>query len=152
MFFFYSTIIATNQEFATTTLVALRLRGVLQEIVLCSILLLALRLENECTRDHWNKLKSLTKKFQKSFFSSHVGKSVDELWSSFRDTLNTYVNICITTKLIRDKMSLPWITQEIKRLIRKRGRLNSSFEKTRDKKKKKRKKKKQNQGCLSGIS
>ena len=34
---------------------------------------------------------------------------------------------CIPTKLLSCKRSLPWVTQEIKRLIRKRDRLYSAW-------------------------
>ena len=39
---------------------------------------------------------------------------------------------CIPSKIIRGKSSLPWITQEIKRLIRKRDKLYSSYKRTQD--------------------
>ena len=35
----------------------------------------------------WEKLKSIMKDFQAKFLASHVGKSVEELWSSFADAL-----------------------------------------------------------------
>ena len=35
----------------------------------------------------WEKLKSIMKDFQSKFLSSHAGKSVEELWTSFADAL-----------------------------------------------------------------
>ena len=60
------------------------------------------------------------KDFQSRFLSRHIGKSVEELWTSFTNALDACVDIS-------GKSSLPWITQEIKRLIRKRDRLYSSY-------------------------
>ena len=67
----------------------------------------------------WEKLKSIMKDFQAKFLSSHAGKSVEELWTSFADGMQE----CIPMKLLSCKGPLPWITQEIKRHIRKRDRL-----------------------------
>ena len=65
----------------------------------------------------WTRLKSLMKSFQVQFLLDHAGKSVEDLWSSFIDALNRYMNECITAKLVRGKSSLAWVTQDIKRLI-----------------------------------
>ena len=63
------------------------------------------------------------KDFQSKFLSSHAGKSVEELWTSFADALEAGMQECIPMKLLSCKGSLPWITQEIKRLIRKSDKL-----------------------------
>ena len=73
----------------------------------------------------WAKFKSLMESNQKSFLSNHQGKSVKDLWNSFTSTLTKYMDECIPSKIIRGKSSLPWITQKIKRLIRKRDKLYS---------------------------
>ena len=57
-------------------------------------------------------------------------KSVEELWYDFTSTLNQLCKESIPSKLIRGKPSLPWITQEIKRLIRKRDSLYSQSKKS----------------------
>ena len=57
-------------------------------------------------------------------------KSVEELWYDFTSTLNQLCKESIPSKLIRGKPSLPWITQEIKGLIRKRDSLYSQFKKS----------------------
>ena len=72
------------------------------------------------------------KHFQQSFLANHLGKTVDELWKDFTNTLDKHSEECIASKLIHGKSSLPWITQEIKRLIRKRDRLYTRFKKSRD--------------------
>ena len=75
----------------------------------------------------WPNLKSKMKVYQQSFISNHLGKTVEELWTDFTTTLDKFSQECIPSKLIRGKSSLPWITQEIKRLIRKRDGLYSNF-------------------------
>ena len=80
----------------------------------------------------WPTLKAKLKHFQQSFLANHLSKTVDELWTDFTNTLDKLSEECIPSKLIRGKSSLPWITQEIKRLIRKRDRLYTRFKKSRD--------------------
>ena len=79
----------------------------------------------------WPKLKSKMKEYQQSFTTSHLGRTVEELWTDFTTTLDKFSQECIRSKLIRGKSSLPWITQEIKRLIRKRDGLYSKLKKNR---------------------
>ena len=70
------------------------------------------------------KLKSLMRNYQETSLSECSGKTVEELWLSFTSTLEKHIlNDCVPTKLIRVNASLPWIAQEIKRLIRKRDKL-----------------------------
>ena len=57
-------------------------------------------------------------------------KSVKELWYDFTSTLNQLCKESIPSKPIRGKPSLPWITQVIKHLIRKRESLYSQFKKS----------------------
>ena len=57
---------------------------------------------------------------------------MEQLWNSFTSTLTKHMNECIPSKTIKGKSSLPWITQEIKHLIRKRDKLYSSYKRTQD--------------------
>ena len=68
------------------------------------------------------------KLYHESFLSDHLGKTVEELWTDFTTTLDKLTRECIPSTLIRGKSSLPWITQEIKRLIR----LYAKFKKSGD--------------------
>ena len=77
------------------------------------------------------------KNYQEAFLLDCNGKTVEELWLSFISSLEKFVNECVPTKLIRGKASLPWITQEIKRLIRKRDKLYVSYKMSGDLDKKK---------------
>ena len=56
--------------------------------------------------------KAKLKHFQQSFLANHLGKTVDELWTDFTNTLDKLCEECIPSKLIRGKSSLPWITQD----------------------------------------
>ena len=75
----------------------------------------------------WTTLKAKMKSYQQSFLINHFGKTVEELWTDFAKTLDKLSQECIPSKIIRGKSSLPWITQEIKRLIRKRDSLYTKF-------------------------
>ena len=73
------------------------------------------------------KLKSLMADFKDRFIAEHIGKPVDRLWTEFTEALEKFSSQCILTKLIGGKSSLPWITQEIHRMIRKRDQLYRTF-------------------------
>ena len=75
----------------------------------------------------WPRLKSLLSDYKDKFITNNHGKSVDDLWTEFTSALERFSSECIPTKMVRGKSSLPWITQEIKRLIRKRDRLYRNF-------------------------
>ena len=80
----------------------------------------------------WPKLKSLMRDYQEKFLLNHSNRSVEELWSDFVTTLDTLTSKCIPTKIIRGKFSLPWITQSIRRQIRRRDDLYRKLKKTGD--------------------
>ena len=84
-----------------------------------------------CKAD-WPKFKSLMRNYQEKFLNSHIGRSVEELWNDFTSTLDLFSSQCIPTKTFSGKKSLPWITQEIKRQIRKRDHLYRKYKKTGD--------------------
>ena len=71
----------------------------------------------------WPKFKSLMKDYQHKFMNSHLGRSVEELWNYFTSTLGSFSSHCIPVKTISGKKSLPWITQAIRRQIRKKKSL-----------------------------
>ena len=68
----------------------------------------------------WPKFKSLMRDYQQKFLLNHFNRSVEELWSDFVTTIDTYASKCVPTKTIRDKTSLPWITKDIRRQIRRK--------------------------------
>ena len=76
----------------------------------------------------WSKFKSLLREYQQEFLT----RSVEELWNDFTSTLDLYSSQCIPVKTFSGKKSFPWITQEIKRQIRKRIHFYKQFKKTGD--------------------
>ena len=66
------------------------------------------------------------------FINGHFWRSVEDLWNEFTTALDQFSSQCIPTKLTRGKSTLPWITQEIARMIRKRDHIYRSFKKTGD--------------------
>ena len=82
----------------------------------------------------WPELKSLMRDYQKKFLLEHPNRSVEELWSDFVTALDTFSSKCIPSKIIRGKFSLPWITQNIRRQIRRRDDLYRKFKKNGDQK------------------
>ena len=74
-------------------------------------------------RADWTSFKAYMQSFRDSFLSSYKGKSVEVLWTEFKEALNTGIEKFIPSKLSGNKKHLPWITQSIKRAIRKRDRL-----------------------------
>ena len=84
------------------------------------------------SRADWPTLKAKMKLYKQSFLSNHYGQTVEQHWTDFTTTLDKLVQECIPAKLIRGKSSLPWITQEIKRLIRKRDSLYRKFKRSGD--------------------
>ena len=85
-----------------------------------------------CSKADWPKFKSLMTDYQQKFLSSHIGKSDQELWNDFTSTLYSFTSQCIPVKTVSGKKSLPWITQAIRRQIRKRNHLYKQFKKTGD--------------------
>ena len=77
----------------------------------------------------WPKFKSLMRDYQQKFLLNHFNRSVEELWSDFVTTIDTFASKCFPTKTIRGKISLPWITQVIRRQIRRKDDLYRKLKK-----------------------
>ena len=95
----------------------------------------ALRKIDRSTGDALNYSRSMklcSQPVQESFIKSSPGKSVEVLWHDFTSTMNKLCEECIPSKHIQGKSSLPWITQGIKRLIRKRDSLYTQYKKKGD--------------------
>ena len=56
-------------------------------------------------------------------FTDFQSKSIEELWTEFKDLLQEGSNLFIHSQRLGSKPSLPWITQGIKGRIRKRNKL-----------------------------
>ena len=61
--------------------------------------------------------------FASDFMLNYHDKTEEHLWDSFKTAINQGISKYIPIKRFGEKKSLPWITQEIKRLIRKRDKL-----------------------------
>ena len=68
--------------------------------------------------------------FKDTFLLSYHGKAVQELWDEFTEHLEKFQAECVPSKILRGKKSLPWITQDIRRAIRKRNRLYDRLKRT----------------------
>lgn len=75
------------------------------------------------------RLKTLMRDHQVKFLDNHHEKSVDDLWSDFTSTIDSFAAKCIPSKQIQGKTSQPRITQ-ICRLIRQRNDLYRKFKRT----------------------
>ena len=80
----------------------------------------------------WVSLKAHMTEFCNSFVLSYQGKSVETLWLEFKEALNTGIQKFIPSKYAGQKKHLPWITQSIRREIRKRDRWYQKFKRSKD--------------------
>ena len=60
------------------------------------------------------------------------GKSVEQLWCELKEALDGGINKFIPSRFVGSKKHLPWITQAIKREIRKRDHLFQIFKRSKD--------------------
>ena len=61
--------------------------------------------------------------FASDFMTNYENLDVEQLWNSFKSAINQGISKFVPIKRFEVKKSLPWITQEIKRLMRKRDKL-----------------------------
>ena len=80
----------------------------------------------------WVSLRAYMTEFCNSFVLSYEGKSVETLWLEFKEALNTGIQKFIPSKYAGQKKHLPWITQSIRREIRKRDRWYQKFKRSKD--------------------
>ena len=71
----------------------------------------------------WATLKAdVNHIYDKIRLMNDAGKSVTSMWSFFRDGLEKSVNSNVPHKTARSKNGLPWVSQDLRRLIKKRDR------------------------------
>ena len=71
-------------------------------------------------------LKSDVENFVRNFLASNPeNQTVDTNWDKVRDTLSEIVDTRVPSKLSKGKRSLPWISADLKRKMRKRDKLFS---------------------------
>ena len=71
----------------------------------------------------WTAFKAFAKDKCEELLKDHPSKSVEDLWSSFKSVIHNGIAKFVPSKILGTKKTLPWITQPIKRLIRKRNKI-----------------------------
>ena len=79
----------------------------------------------------WEGLETHVLEFQKTFKSTCDDKSVNSLWEDFKRALQSGLEQYAPQRSISPKPSLPWITQDIKRTMRKPDSLYDKYKKHR---------------------
>ena len=79
----------------------------------------------------WEGLEKHMLAFQMSFLSTCEGRSVNSLWEDFKTALQSGIQQYVPQRSVSSKSLLPWITQDIKRTMRKRDSLYDKYKKYR---------------------
>ena len=82
---------------------------------------------------NWTDFKIYMAKKKTEILDNFQQESVEEIWNTFKIALQKGISQFVPIKKIGSKKSLPWITQEIKRLVRKRDSLFQKQKKGRSK-------------------
>ena len=72
---------------------------------------------------NWTDFRTYMNKKKDEILANLQQQSVEVIWSALKNALQTGISKYVPIKKFGTKRSLPWITQEIKRLIRKRDSL-----------------------------
>ena len=75
----------------------------------------------------WEALSCHMCNFRELFMEDHESKSVNKLWLDFKNALQDGIDKFVPKKIISSKSSLPWITQDIRRNMRKRDSLYQKY-------------------------
>ena len=71
----------------------------------------------------WDGFRKYISNFASDFMTNYENLDVEQLWNSFKSAKNQGISKFVHIKRFGVKKSLPWITQEIKLLMRKRDKL-----------------------------
>ena len=93
------------------------------------------------SKANWEGMRHDMLEFQSSFLSTCEGKNTEQLWQEFKGEIDQIVSTHVPTKTLRGKKNLPWVTQELRRIMNLRDHLyqvqkNSGKDKDRQKFKK----------------
>ena len=72
---------------------------------------------------NWTSFKTYITDKKIEILNNLYQKSVEDIWTALKTTIQNGISEFVPIKKIGTKKSLPWLTQEIKRLIRKRDSL-----------------------------
>ncbi len=78
-----------------------------------------------------NQVRDKCKQLCEYYTSQAQSHSASENWNTFKNGLNQVIEENIPTKMIKEKHNLPWITQSIKRIVRRRKRARCKARRTR---------------------
>ena len=79
-------------------------------------------------RSNWDAITSGLNSFHHDLLNVDITNvDVNTLWTQFRDALLDLIDNHIPCKIARKKCGLPWVTREIRSMIRKRNRLYSMY-------------------------
>ena len=82
-------------------------------------------------RADWGSIKEdLISLLNSSDFSSTDTKTVNDLWTKFKDTILHSMRLHIPYKLTRTRCDLPWLTSDIRKKIRKRNKLYRQYKRS----------------------
>ena len=83
------------------------------------------------SKANWEELKRNITEFSAEIICLYrSGWSVQDLWNTFKNGLLLAINANIPTKLKTSKHSVPWITCEVKRALRRKARLFKKVKET----------------------
>lgn len=71
----------------------------------------------------WDSFKMFMAEASSEILARFQESTVEEIWNAFKSSLNSGISKYVPIKKLSSKRSLSWITQEIRRLIRKRDKL-----------------------------
>ncbi|CAG2257167.1 unnamed protein product [Mytilus edulis] len=84
----------------------------------------------------WDKIRIEVKKFQDEYFSlTLTNNTTEEKWTLIKNKIQEITDKNIPSKIMKQKQDIPWLTPEIKRLIRKRDRIHKKIKATKSEKK-----------------
>jgi hypothetical protein len=81
----------------------------------------------------WSALENHMRNITKTIVESEAVNSVNELWVTFRTGLEEGISKFIPHKRAKKNESLPWLSTETKKLMKKRDRLHTKLKKGKDK-------------------
>ena len=71
----------------------------------------------------WDSFRTFMASKTSEILGSFQESTVEEIWNALKTALDSGIQQFIPIKKLSSKRSLPWITQEIRRLMRKRDKL-----------------------------
>ena len=72
---------------------------------------------------NWTSFKTYITEKKTEILNNLYQKSVEDIWTALKTTIQNGISEFVPIKKIGTKKSLPWLTQEIKRIIRNRDSL-----------------------------